>query len=423
MTSTFKSLPDCPVCNHASTSSGSSTIPKDNRPSWQRATHFKEHLSIITDIPETQLVEKSAFSSDTASSEHFIESVQEQHDDPPTPVTVVGELPEEFQDWDDPLEPKQRRREQAVLIKTKVTPRVPSPDPFPPRSTSLPFVQDVPYFRREQDLERNLPQTPHTARTPQSSRSIMSRILLPFWTTRKEEIPPQKFKEMFPNEPYPPIHDEALPHHHRSQWFEPQPEMKPWNPLRIIKNPKPEHDNDHQEEMKKRAKKRKKDRRCWCLLILIIIILLLLGDAIFLNVRVAQLDNTITSFGLIPGSKPSSTAGSSPTNNPQLSTEAQSCLTQFQVNAPSSPTSYACSTCLPILQSVPSSFLTAPSTSTATSQNITNAIQFCGLQSIFQAASTGNGGNPLGNVGWLQNVAFCTWDGVTCSGDGKVAQL
>jgi hypothetical protein len=426
-----KPSPDCPVCNHHEPTPGPSSTsnpPRDSRSSWQRQTKFREQLSIITtNLPEP--VEKSAFSPDTPSSEYFREAQEseQQHDDPPTPATIVGELPEEeAQETDIPPKTGTVRSHKPIIVTQKATPPVPTLGPLP-RSTTPPFVQTIPYYRNDHDLERALPQSPRTTRTvAPSSRSVFSRILAPFWTSRHDELQ----REMAMDRSYSSHHRYDLPRHAPSPPLtaEPklEPKLRPWNPLKIKKKPqlKPLLIVNHQEEeARKKRKQRKKERRRWLLILLIIILLFLLGDAVFLNVRVSQLNNIVLGSGLVPTTPTGGSSPGSPTNPNQLSPDAQTCLSQFQLNAPSSPGSYSCSTCLPILQGVPTSFLKAPTTNSATSQNITNAVQFCALKAVFDSAGQQGGSNPLGNAGWLQNLAFCTWAGVTCGGDGRVTQL
>ncbi|KAG2153242.1 L domain-like protein [Suillus clintonianus] len=149
-------------------------------------------------------------------------------------------------------------------------------------------------------------------------------------------------------------------------------------------------------------------RKCHCktkrnrglLILLIIILFFLIGNVIFLNVRVLSM-NTST---------PSNT-------NPTLSANAQQCLSQYTLNAPSSPSSYPCSTCLPTLQTVTSTYL---SSNPQNAQQILNAIQFCGLRGIFDTA---NSQGQASLLGWVTDVKFCAWNGVTCDGSGRVANL
>ncbi|KIJ15559.1 hypothetical protein PAXINDRAFT_133622, partial [Paxillus involutus ATCC 200175] len=184
--------------------------------------------------------------------------------------------------------------------------------------------------------------------------------------------------------------------------------LSQWPPLNIEKRRCTCHFQDPRHD----AKVRKQKRRSRCLLILLIIILLLLiGDAIFLNVRVLSLPNT---------SSVSSTSSTTSTAY-ALSADAQQCLSQYTLNAPTSPTNYPCSTCLPTLQAVPSSY-TSNTANSQNSQQITNAIQFCGLRAIYETANS-QGQATLGNGSWAQDVKFCAWTGVNCDGSGRVASL
>ncbi|KAG1854206.1 L domain-like protein [Suillus subalutaceus] len=146
----------------------------------------------------------------------------------------------------------------------------------------------------------------------------------------------------------------------------------------------------------KRKCNRARNRTLCCLLI--IVLLFLIGNVIFLNVRILSI-NTAT---------PSSTS--------DLSANAQQCLSQYTLNAPSSPSSYPCSTCLPILQTAPSNYL---SSNTQNAQQILNAIQFCGLRAIFDTTNS----QGQASLGWVNDVRFCAWNGVTCDGSGRVANL
>ncbi|KAG1725440.1 L domain-like protein [Suillus lakei] len=166
----------------------------------------------------------------------------------------------------------------------------------------------------------------------------------------------------------------------------PEPELAEWPPLHVHK--------------RKCDCKKKRNRRSCCLLILLIVVLLfLIGNVIFLNVRVFSNNTPV----------PSNT-------NTTLSANAQQCLSQYTLNAPSSPSSYPCSTCLPTLQTVPSTYL---SSNPQNAQQILNAIQFCGLRGIFDTANS----QGQAALSWVNDVKFCAWNGVTCDGSGRVANL
>ncbi|KAF8435063.1 hypothetical protein L210DRAFT_3551804 [Boletus edulis BED1] len=178
-----------------------------------------------------------------------------------------------------------------------------------------------------------------------------------------------------------------------------------WPPLHIEKRrcPCQLHDPKHE------ARVRKQQRRSRCLLILLIIILLLLiGNAVFLNIRVLSLSTSTT------------TNQTTSTTN-ALSVDAQQCLSQYSLNAPASARTYPCSTCLSVLQAVPSSY-TSSSANAHNTQVINNAVQFCSLRAIYETANA-QGQATLGNGSWAQNVNFCTWTGVSCDTSGQVASL
>ncbi|KIK39168.1 hypothetical protein CY34DRAFT_808597 [Suillus luteus UH-Slu-Lm8-n1] len=155
-----------------------------------------------------------------------------------------------------------------------------------------------------------------------------------------------------------------------------QEELPEWPPLHVQK------------------RKSRRTRIILLLCLLIIVLLFLIANVIFLNIRVLS----------VQPATPSSTS---------LSVNAQQCLSQYTLNAPSSPSSYPCSTCLPILQAVPLS------SNSQNAQQIINAIQFCGLRAIFDTANS----QGQASLGWVNDVKFCAWNGVTCDSSGSVANL
>jgi hypothetical protein len=155
-----------------------------------------------------------------------------------------------------------------------------------------------------------------------------------------------------------------------------QEELPEWPPLHVQK------------------RKSRRTRIILLLCLLIIVLLFLIANVIFLNIRVLS----------VQPATPSSTS---------LSVNAQQCLSQYTLNAPSSPSSYPCSTCLPILQAVPLS------SNSQNAQQIINAIQFCGLRAIFDTANS----QGQASLSWVNDVKFCAWNGVTCDSSGRVANL
>jgi hypothetical protein len=172
-----------------------------------------------------------------------------------------------------------------------------------------------------------------------------------------------------------------------------QPPQHDWPPLHVEKQCTTCTCNDP---------KRRRKRRIWIAL-LVILLLFLVSNIIALYVRVISL----TSNG-----RPSGWTG-------ELSSDQAECLSQFTLNAPTDPTAYPCSTCLSRLSQVPPEYaMSKPSEA----QNVQNAVQFCGLKAIFDSAD-GDGKTALNGTGWMDDIRFCAWGGVTCSGSGMVSSL
>ncbi|KAL6305148.1 hypothetical protein BKA93DRAFT_731519 [Sparassis latifolia] len=178
-----------------------------------------------------------------------------------------------------------------------------------------------------------------------------------------------------------------------------QPQLSEWPPLHIEKRQCCQHCRCHDPK-----KKRKHIVFRWVLLIIVIYLLI---NAIVLDARTLH---PSTSSSPSPASTSTSTT---------LSTSAQQCLSQYIINAPSTPTLYPCSTCFPIFQSVPSNFSDG---NPGDAEQIQNALQFCSLRSIFDTTDSA-GQSLLANGSWVQNVQFCAWTGVSCDGSGRVSSL
>ncbi|CAL1711568.1 unnamed protein product [Somion occarium] len=177
--------------------------------------------------------------------------------------------------------------------------------------------------------------------------------------------------------------------------------LPPWQPLNVEKR------SCCQDCLCHRPKERSR-RYKLLICLLVIIILYLLGNVSFLNARVIKLSSSSTSTD-------KRTASTSKT----LSADAQECLSQYNVNAPSDPSGYPCSSCLPVLQSVPSDFSDGNATDT---EQIQNATQFCGLRAFFESMDN-DGQAALQNGQWVENMRFCAWGGVSCDGAGRVGAL
>lgn len=175
--------------------------------------------------------------------------------------------------------------------------------------------------------------------------------------------------------------------------------LSPWAPLNLDKKEKSPLPTTYPAPPKKKQQQKRRFR--WCTFLLILIVLALLGDVAFLNVRVVQLTKVING-------NTSSSPKTTPSNS--SSDDVEECISQFTINAPSDPSAYPCSTCLPVL-----SGLTGNS-------NATDAVQFCGLRAILESTST-TGQTALSNGGWGKDLNVCTWSGVSCSASGLVISL
>jgi hypothetical protein len=151
------------------------------------------------------------------------------------------------------------------------------------------------------------------------------------------------------------------------------------------------------------------------LVVLIILLLYLLVDSVFVTASVLHLRDTTRAR---PSPASTATTGMNSTNSDVLS-----CLTQYMVNAPSSPSSYPCSECLPLLQNASTAEIVSwNSNSQYAQQTASDAVQFCGLRAIFESA-TPTGQSALGQAGWVKDNRFCAWQDVTCNGSGDVSTL
>lgn len=198
-------------------------------------------------------------------------------------------------------------------------------------------------------------------------------------------------------------HDLFIPiqHHTHSHSRSDSRTLSEWPPLHVSKRCTCQHDPANE------AKRQKRKRRNLCLFITLVIVLLyLLGSSTFSLVQVMSL-------------QPSPTPSKSDTNT-TANLNAQQCISQYTLNAPSSPSTYPCSTCLPLLSSLPRSFTSA--LSGQDSQSAQNAAQFCALKSVLDNADS-EGQASLGGGGWVKDVKFCAWTGVGCDGAGRVSTL
>ncbi|CAE6359203.1 unnamed protein product [Rhizoctonia solani] len=232
-----------------------------------------------------------------------------------------------------------------------------------------------------------------------------------------------------------------------------------WRALNVEKNPTPRPQQELDAEFnvnirseskmaqyqcscdcsKRRNPKHKRGRMCLCIMI-ILLIFLAVADVIFLNVRVLNPDFGIVQPTVTPtptnlsrdgasasvptatstatrsngeNGRPSSTTTSVSATTSAAPSVLQSCLTQFQLNAPSAPESYPCDTCFSALSGAPSDAGAAPAT------------QFCAMKAIFDSAgSSGSAGsNALSGAGWMKDAKPCGWSGVSCDSNGGINNI
>lgn len=171
----------------------------------------------------------------------------------------------------------------------------------------------------------------------------------------------------------------------------------------------------HEHQTKTKEGTLKKWRRRFLVWFIILFLLWVFGDLVALNVKVLSISSSTSSSVSSVSATVSSSAPSASSSPSSLSAAAQQCITEYTVNAPSSPTSYPCDTCLPLLADLPSSVTDSYSAAI-------EAVQFCALRSLWEDAdSTGQSG--LENGGWVEDVKFCSWSGVTCDSLSRVTSL
>ncbi|KAG8931639.1 hypothetical protein FRC01_001036 [Tulasnella sp. 417] len=191
----------------------------------------------------------------------------------------------------------------------------------------------------------------------------------------------------------------------------------------------------------------KKSRRrstIWCIL-LFLLILALIGNIVFLNIRVltknADVENpaagasnstfnpsssaiavvqptTTIPKGVTVTRSGTATATSAASASSGVPAAVSSCLSQF-TSSSTSPASYPCGDCVPILSAIPNDLSSSSSTSITGQGNI---LQFCALQAI-NAGLSSSSASALTSVGWMKDTKPCTWQGVSCDGQGRINQL
>ena len=110
-------------------------------------------------------------------------------------------------------------------------------------------------------------------------------------------------------------------------------------------------------------------------------------------------------------------ASAYPTPSSAPSRTLSACLELFATSAPTSPLSYPCSDCVPLLSSADNDYFNPLSNGNST--GVGAALQFCAVNDIFRATE----GNGLHEDGWMKDGSPCTWSGIKCDDRGRVTQL
>src|SRR6266850_3159465 len=186
-------------------------------------------------------------------------------------------------------------------------------------------------------------------------------------------------------------------------------ELPTWRPFDVRKPGVIAHCNCHRPPQTRRQKWYRRA----LLTALVVSLLYLFVNVVVLDVRLYALSRwmpKMPSTTTAPASTPPSSMYTT-----VLPADTQQCITQYNLNAPGHPTGYPCSTCLPLLAAVPPN-------ATAVYAVARDAMQFCGLRSIWEDADQ-QGRAALEAGGWVEDVKFCAWNGVRCNGAGRVSSL
>lgn len=186
-------------------------------------------------------------------------------------------------------------------------------------------------------------------------------------------------------------------------------ELPTWRPLDVRKPGVIAHCDCHRPPQTRRQKWYRRA----LLSALVVFLLYLFVNVVVLDVRLYALSRwmpQMPSTTTAPASPPPSSM-----HTTMLPADTQQCITQYNLNAPVNPTGYTCSTCLPLLAAVPPN-------ATAAYAVARDAMQFCGLRSIWEDADQ-QGRAALEAGGWIKDVKFCAWKGVRCNGAGRVSSL
>ena len=128
-------------------------------------------------------------------------------------------------------------------------------------------------------------------------------------------------------------------------------------------------------------------KHCCIILLLLLIIIYLLVNAVLVDSKL-----------LGPAFRPTSTD-----TDERLTT----CLSLFEILAPSQPLLYPCDTCLPPLSARNAAAHALP-------------LQFCALRALFDVTANNATVNPLTTAGWFRDAEPCGWGGLACGNNSRL---
>ncbi|RXK40806.1 hypothetical protein M231_01865 [Tremella mesenterica] len=170
----------------------------------------------------------------------------------------------------------------------------------------------------------------------------------------------------------------------------------------------------------------KRKQKIWkysIVLIILALAALIIGLCTSLLTRSSGSSTTSSTSSNSTSSSSSLSSSQSTTASPPTSTSTSqtltTCLQQFSSSAPTSPLSYSCSDCVPLLSSAQNDF-TVPLVG-GNSTGVGAALQFCALLDVYRGTQDVSG---LKTGGWAGNASPCDgWSGVTCDSRGRITEL
>lgn len=121
--------------------------------------------------------------------------------------------------------------------------------------------------------------------------------------------------------------------------------------------------------------------------------------------------------GVETASTSDSLPSAAPTPSTAPSRTLSTCLDLFATSAPTSPLSFPCNDCVPLMRSTTNDYSYPLNNGNAS--GVGAALQFCALSDVYRSTSS----NGLHEKGWMLDASPCSWDGITCDDRGRVTEL